>query len=525
MPIGGINVTGPCRTFSLLAFAAFTVATCGTGLAQVSAEHRPIRMGSRGSIIAVHPGTQPTETVATATAGAPFPEPRLAGFSPLVALTASDMRNNPNELNFEHTLLPSYTCHLGLPPPNNCSSLNPPVHSNFVVGIVDTGAVVDLIAGISPFILGVDGPFMTNNSIPIGGVGGTVDAFISQPIGLYAAGLQAVDSLGLLDPAALVGHGNTSIVVAPPIDCGTGEVVEGVIGTPFLAFYNTTIYVDRPRRIVVGGKLYKSPEVLLQQPFIFPPTFDRSIALEIGGLSPVTTASFFPDFEDLETPLTPTLLSLTPASFPTGGLFFVNVRLREGPAGDNNPIQVFRFMFDTGAQSSIISPAVAAELNLPITPDFTVDVCGVGGIETGTHAYYIDYVRLNALGGALEFSNAPFVVLDLPSVDFGALDGVLGMNFFWNRNIAVEPALSTSSFFHVSNPVPVARADFDADQLVDEFDHLTLAQCVTGPAPAATPFCKHTDIDANGRVDLGDFRWLQNCYSGSDEPADTACGP
>lgn len=152
--------------------------------------------------------------------------------------------------------------------------------------------------------------------------------------------------------------------------------------------------------------------------------------MEIGGISPVTTCSYYPDFEDLITPIAPTQLSFTPLSFPTGGVFFSNVQALMGePSPTNFPITM-RLMVDTGAQASIISPAMAAELNLPLDPDFTISACGIGGIIEGIPGYFIDYVKINAFGGALEYSRAPFVVLDLLSPEGGALDGVLGMNFF-----------------------------------------------------------------------------------------------
>jgi hypothetical protein len=69
-------------------------------------------------------------------------------------------------------------------------------------------------------------------------------------------------------------------------------------------------------------------------------------------------------------------------------------------------------------------------LNLPFEPDFTVDACGVGGLIEDIPGYYIDYVKINAGGGELEFSRVPFVMIDLPTSQLGQLDGVLGMNFF-----------------------------------------------------------------------------------------------
>lgn len=502
-----------------------------TGLAATATGadlHRPARLGSRGSIVATRPGAAITAGVTAS--GNLFPQPRLVGFSPLIAISATN-EHSTKDIDYAHELQPAYLCDPDNPPTmETCGTLNAPAATNFVVGILDSGAVVDLVAGLAADRLGIFGPYMTTNSIPIGGVGGEVSALISHPIGYYAAGLSAVGEGGLLDTSQLVGHTNVSVVAAPAIDCGGGETIIAVIGTPFLAFYTSFMYVDTPRRVIVEDLIYKSPDVQIQSPlFGIPDEFAHSIPIVFGGPSPaVTTASYYPvvfDPEDLTTPMLPTQLSFTPVSLPFGGVFFTDVLLREGPAGNNNPVQAFRMMVDTGAQSSIISPAVAASLSLPRHPDFEIDVCGVGGVSPAEPAYYVDYVKLNALGGALEFSNAPFVVLDLMSPEGGSLDGVLGMNFFWNRNVAFEPSITTSGFVHVSAPIPVAPADLDVDQQVNNDDHFAFVNCFSGPGAAIAPECLHADLTGEGRVSLDDFMWMTRCYNDPEVDADLECGP
>ena len=102
-------------------------------------------------------------------------------------------------------------------------------------------------------------------------------------------------------------------------------------------------------------------------------------------------------------------------------------------------------LVDTGAQSSIMSPNIAANLSLPFEPDFEVDVCGVGGLVSSVPGYWIDFVKINALGGSLEYSKAPFVILDLASPEGGSLDGVLGMSRFGVR-VVYPPATSMFPF-------------------------------------------------------------------------------
>lgn len=475
-----------------------------------------IRAGSRQTIVSVNHRESSAATRSTAVAGVlPFPKPPLVGFSPLIAIATSDKREPSSaDLAFEHKVESSY---IGAP-------LNFPASQNFVIGFLDSGADVDLAAGTFADILGLNGFALTGNAIPIGGVGGTVDALISQPVAIFAAGLSAIGDAGSLDTTQLVGHSNTSIVVAPTIDCGNGEIVTAVVGMPFMAFYNSVIRVDQPQRVTVGGVTYQGPSVTIQSPDIPLPQPAHEITLEFGGLAPVTTASFFPDLEDLQTPITPTLMSLSSLSFPTGGAFFATLSVLEGDPSPINPIQAIRVLVDTGAQSSVISPGVAANLNLPFDPDFTVDVCGVGGFVSSVPGFNIDLVRINARGGALSFSDAPFVVLDLPSVEGGALDGILGMNFFWNRNVTFKPSLTGTGFLHVSEPIPFAYGDFDLDFDVDTSDLQTMLSCYTGPGASVAVECDHLDVDLSTHVDLLDFAQFQRCFSSPDTDAEPNCG-
>lgn len=507
---------------TMVVSAALLTCAPGADAAHPEAHERRthIRAGSAGTIVAVRgrPASRDMRAeVAAVQYPYPHPRPRLAGFSPLIAITTSDA-GFPlgHDFEFEHELESSYVG----------SALNPTADPGFVIGFLDTGSDVDLVAGTATDTLGLFGFNLTSNSIPIGGVGGEVDASISMPVGFFAAGLSAIDASGTLDYTALVGHSNVCGLAAPAIDCGSGEVLSAVIGMPFLYFYNSIIRVDTPRTVHVAGVTYTGPDVQIQQPYEPLPTFERTIALELGGLSPVvTTANYFPDFADLVTPVIPTLLSLFAGTIPGGGAFFTTIYVIEGEPGPTNPAQAMRVLVDTGAQSSIMSSAMAANLSLPFEPDFTVDVCGVGGLVEGVPGFYLDYIKINARGGALEFSRAPFVVLDLPSPEGGVLDGILGMNFFWNRNVIFEPLPLGVGFFHVSDPVPFAYGDFDVDLDVDVPDAETLVSCVTGPgAGTLNPVCDHIDGDDDGDVDLVDFKQFQLCFSGSGVTADAGCG-
>lgn len=354
----------------------------------------------------------------------------------------------------------------------------------------------------------------------------TILADITVPVGFFTQGLWAIDSLGQLDFSALVGHSNVCGLATPPIECGNGELVSGVIGMPLMAFYNTIIRVDTPRRVEVNGRRFAGPEVVIQDPLDPLPVFGHFMSMRLEsafGPTVATTANYYILF-DPEAPFMPTLLSIGAGLIPTGGLYFTTIKLLEGEPGPINTALAVNVMVDTGAQSSIISSGVAAQLSLPLEPDFTVTVCGVGGLVEGVPGYYIDFVRIDALGGALDFSRAPFVVLDLPAPSGGVLEGILGMNFFWNRNIIFQPSLAGSAFLHISDPIPFAYGDFDADRDVDDDDTSWIPFCASGPGQQAlAPDCDHIDSDGDFDIDLLDFARFQRCFSGADVLADASC--
>lgn len=323
-----------------------------------------IRMGNGRTIVAITPGRSDTAAASRSIGSFPNPRPRLAGFSPLVAIATSDEGHPLGfDLEFEHDLQSTYVG----------SSLIPGTAPDYVIGFLDSGADVNLAAGSFAVTLGLFGNNLTGVDIPIGGVGNDeVLATITMSVGFFAQGLSAINSAGALNFADMVGHSNVCGLASPAIDCGNGEVLSAVIGMPFLAFYNSLINVDTPRRVEVGGEVYTGPDVRIQDPFEPLPQYAHLMFMEFGGLAvSATTAAYFPDFLDLVTPALPTLLALFPGTFPTGGNFFAEIELLEGEPGPFNTAISVRLLLDTGAQSSIISRGVAARLNQPFDPDFT----------------------------------------------------------------------------------------------------------------------------------------------------------
>ena len=296
----------------------------------------------------------------------PHAQPRLAGYSPLVAVATSDQRKPPGAMNVEHVVHGSY---VGNPLPT-------PLDHNIAFGILDTGADMDLFAGQSAVALGLYGDRLTPNCVLLGGVGSTIEACISYPVGVFAAGLSAVDTGGTLDLGAVVGHSNVAVLVAPEILCGDEELLTGVIGMPFVAFFNSIIRVDNAVTASIGGVERTSPDVEIREKSDPLPGLARKVLLEFASPEPVISASYFPDlFDPAFAPIFPTELSGGNLTLPSGGSLLTEISARNG----GNPEMPLRMLFDTAAQISAITPAGVVRLNLPNEPDFSVTLCGIGG--------------------------------------------------------------------------------------------------------------------------------------------------
>jgi hypothetical protein len=92
-------------------------------------------------------------------------------------------------------------------------------------------------------------------------------------------------------------------------------------------------------------------------------------------------------------------------------------------------------MFDTGAQVTVISEAIAARLQLnPDKADFEAEIMDVTGDVTIQPGFYIDSLEITAMPEWLSFTNVPVIMLDVDSPEGGYLDGIIGMNLFVDLN-------------------------------------------------------------------------------------------
>jgi hypothetical protein len=107
--------------------------------------------------------------------------------------------------------------------------------------------------------------------------------------------------------------------------------------------------------------------------------------------------------------------------------------------GSNSALDKNRFMFDTGAQVSVIGHRIGARLDLdPANPDGLVLITGVTGETTSEPLFIIDSLEIPGLGEWLRFTNVPMVLLDIASPEGGTLDGIIGMNLFVDFNFVLR---------------------------------------------------------------------------------------
>jgi hypothetical protein len=81
----------------------------------------------------------------------------------------------------------------------------------------------------------------------------------------------------------------------------------------------------------------------------------------------------------------------------------------------------------------------------PDTPDFYVEILGVGGQVENIPGFYLNTLTIPAIGGALNFTNVPVIVYDLidPADGEGTVPGIIGMNLFSDRDLVINGGTST----------------------------------------------------------------------------------
>ncbi len=312
--------------------------------------------------------------------------------------------------------------------------------SDYAVGIFDTGASASLISHTDADLTGIsDVGLVTGSPVILEGVTGTVTAYASHPLGIFVGGLNIIEPNGfLLDDSLMMGESNVSIIVGDAVE---SPRVFTAIGAPLAVYSSVWMCNNYQVSIARDGNEISAPYMEfyeLGETGI--PTYDNKIYLELRP-SEVGYIWYFPCIEipgaqecpDGDgSPMTPTIIA--DGWFEWQGLFFVSSV--DVSHGERSSVDKDGFMFDTGAQVTVLSEAIAARLELNVNePEFEVEITGATGETITAPGFYIDSLEITSSPSWLSYENVPIVVLDVKSPEGGYLDGIIGMNLFVDMNL------------------------------------------------------------------------------------------
>ena len=430
--------------------------------------------------------------------------PPLNGFVPWIAVALTDERSGELELD----AVPQFSV-VG-------EYLVEEPETGYGIGIFDTGAGAHIISAVDAAQTGLYGykpSLITESSIEVSGVIGSASVWVSQPIGLFIDGLNAIDPNGLkLDNTAMVGQLNVSIGVGDPIDSPN---VPTVIGTPMSVFMTAVIRNDKQIAIVRDGEEFTGPAMAFyeaEDPEI--PDYPNSIPLELRPSGSVAV-QYFPNILDpfdpaFGEPMSPSVMT---AFLPSQSLFFassVDVTDEGRSAIDKDG-----FMLDTGAQVTVLSEAIGARLGLnEANAEFEVEIIGVTGDSIMAPGFVIDSLEITAIPEWLSFTNIPVVMLDVDSPEGGTLDGIIGMNLFTNFNLVLRGGGLPDFGGHSLDFAPIAPRPIGdiapgiGDGIVDYRDIAALASAwlTTSESSQWNSAADLAPLDSpDGRIDFLDF--------------------
>jgi hypothetical protein len=339
----------------------------------------------------------------------------------------------------------------------------------FDLALLDTGAAAHILTqtaansshfGIRNSFSGEPDGFGGTNKQTIYGATGPIELTITDPLGIYAAGLSHgsnVDGKLIMDTPFMRGQTSVAILEAP-----AAWKLPNVLGLPMAAQHGIVIRNSEPQVFPfddgTSTRTVRTPQV----DFIPLGTGASQGITRRTNLRLLPSASFIQgpiyiqnlDFNTLtlhENPLSPTVVD-------SGGLY-VDVDVSHG----SESIAGKQILFDTGADLSVFSEVFAASLGLDVAtkaPDFRLEVEGSGGVVGGVPGYYVDHLKINAVGGAVVLDHVPIAVLDVPNPTEPAnvIDAILGMNVFSGRDLVIDavPAATgngSSPRLYISDPV------------------------------------------------------------------------
>ena len=360
----------------------------------------------------------------------------ISGFIPWVGMTLTD--------EFEDSTLGNvlfFQAELSAAPGGTKLSAGGSPH--YEVALLDSGAQVDLLSYQATQNFDVVGNgFGGTNTIPIGGATGLIEGTIQDPLGVYAGGLQDATSYTPLTipDGAMPGQTSISLISVPQ-----SSTLPSVIGLPMISQYTTVIRSDQPLIVDVNSETVRTPSIEFKELGSGPA---EAQALGITRRAPIT---FKPEgsgnpflsppfyaftFVSIDQPLHD---DPTAPSHMAGGMF-----LTVDMANDGNELTDKKLFFDTGAEVSVVSTLMAAQLGFDAvldTPDFTIELEGSGGSVSQVPGFIADEFHIVTIGGDFTVYDVPLVVLDIPDPSDPAniVSGIVGTNVFADRNLVIDP--------------------------------------------------------------------------------------
>lgn len=423
--------------------------------------------------------------------------PPIDGFVPWIAVEVTNTRGGEWEVDAitEYSIVGSF--------------LTASPQSDYAIGIYDTGASAHVMGNDAASQAGLfNAGLVTSNTIIISGVTGEAEAWVSYPIGVFIDGLGAIEPNGFLwDRSGMMGQSNVAIVVGQggsPVDLPTA------IGSPLSVYFTAVFYNDTPITVTRGIEEFTAPDIRIYQqddPEI--PTYGNLIPLELRPLGGVSVQYIFDPFDNDALPTSPSVI----IGNSSQSIFFVaSVDLYEG---SHSAIDKTRFMFDTGAQISVVGSRIAARLGLnPADPDFEVEIMGITGDTITAPGFYIDAIDIPALGEWLSLTNVPVVLLDIPSPEGGTVDGIIGMNLFADLNFVLrggglflqdDPSVEYEPILRLAGDIsPVG-----GDGVVDMLDLEALADAWLAN-PLSADWNARADVVGDAIINFRDFAILAN---------------
>jgi hypothetical protein len=388
----------------------------------------------------------------------------LGGFIPFVGIGMTNEHKTINDLDLGSIPFiadPAFT--LGAP------LLGTGGNPYIDIALLDSGAATHIITQQAFAGFNIQGNGLRGTNLQeVGGATGTILMEINDAAGFYAAGFGNVTSNGTTftanNPTQLRGQTSIATLTAP-----SSWTLPSIVGLPMVAQHATVIRNSEPLIFQHAGRTVRTPQV-------------EFIDLGTGNMEGITRRAplklkpgigfiqgpqfvYNLDFGDIlggggiaihDNPSSP---SVVQDSNGNGGGLFIEVDMANG----NRSFQDKEFLFDTGADLTVISEITAARLGFdPIldTPDFILEVEGSGGVSAGVPGFYIDVLNIDTVGGTFTLYNVPVAVLDVtnPNDPGNVIDGILGMHLFTGRDLVIDANPSRGQggigpSLYISNPV------------------------------------------------------------------------